>query len=192
MTDFGTRTGQGDMLKADYDADQNGVVDSVPGHHASHESGGSDEIDISGLTGTTPTALLADTTPGRVLREMLFAIDNGTNPNTLYCFSNARWNHTPIAVVDNIAKGATTGGFTLSADGTVLTITTDLLEGNVIMAIASIYRNVCNTIVTAVLNHSSNTILIRLSNAASGAILDLTALVDTGPTYLTVLYITDA
>lgn len=74
MTDFGRRTG--DMNKATYDADESGVVDDSEkldgstkaqvqdhtpkthshtdppqGHHASHEVGGSDEIDLSGLSG---------------------------------------------------------------------------------------------------------------------------------------------
>lgn len=51
MTDFGRRAGLGDMTKAVYDADEDGVVDAAPAHKTSHEDGGSDEIDLTGLVG---------------------------------------------------------------------------------------------------------------------------------------------
>lgn len=52
MTDFGRRFG--DMFKSTYDTDQNGVVDeveAVPAHKTSHQNGGSDALDCSGLDG---------------------------------------------------------------------------------------------------------------------------------------------
>lgn len=73
MTDFGRRAGQGDMLKSVYDPNEDGVIalaqteadmtkaayDPVinalialaAAHKTQHQSGGSDEIDVTGLTG---------------------------------------------------------------------------------------------------------------------------------------------
>lgn len=75
MTDFGRRSGVGDMLKSVYDPDLDGViataqtqadmtkavydtdddgkVDAIDEHASSHQDGGSDEIDATGLTGKT-------------------------------------------------------------------------------------------------------------------------------------------
>jgi hypothetical protein len=54
MTDFGKRTGEGDMLKSVYDTDDSGVVDdseATAAHKANHQNGGSDEISVAGLAG---------------------------------------------------------------------------------------------------------------------------------------------
>ncbi|RLC81854.1 MAG: hypothetical protein DRJ03_19710 [Chloroflexi bacterium] len=54
MTDFGRRTGEGDMKKSVYDTNDDGVVDvaeSTPTHANSHEAGGTDEISVAGLSG---------------------------------------------------------------------------------------------------------------------------------------------
>lgn len=51
MTDFGRRTGIGDMLRTIYDPDHDGVVDAIPSHKTSHQDAGSDEIDCAGLAG---------------------------------------------------------------------------------------------------------------------------------------------
>lgn len=73
MTDFGRRSGGGDMLKtvydpnndgviataqteadmtkAVYDPTDDGVVDSVPAHKTSHQDAGSDEVAATGLVG---------------------------------------------------------------------------------------------------------------------------------------------
>ena len=49
MTDFGRRSGVGDMLKSVYDANDDGVVDEVPAHKISHQDAGSDEVSLAGL-----------------------------------------------------------------------------------------------------------------------------------------------
>lgn len=51
MTDMGRRAGPGDMKKEDYDVNEDGVVDEVIAHKASHQNGGSDEINVAGLSG---------------------------------------------------------------------------------------------------------------------------------------------
>lgn len=51
MTDMGRRAGPGDMKKEDYDTNEDGVVDEVIAHKASHQDGGSDEVSVAGLSG---------------------------------------------------------------------------------------------------------------------------------------------
>ncbi len=58
MTDMGRRAGPGDMKKEDYDVNEDGVVDEVIAHKASHHNGGSDEVNVAGLSGA-----LADEQP---------------------------------------------------------------------------------------------------------------------------------
>ena len=65
-------------------------------------------------------------------RTMQLKIEDGTNANTIKCTTLSLFNHSAISVVDNIAKGATTSGFTLSADGFTFKIENSILEGTVI------------------------------------------------------------
>lgn len=61
MTDFGRRSGSGDMLKSVYDTNEDGVVDAAAAtaaHKTSHQNGGTDEISVVGLSGE-----LADNQP---------------------------------------------------------------------------------------------------------------------------------
>jgi len=58
MTDMGRRAGPGDMTKEEYDVNEDGVVDEVIAHKASHQNGGSDEVNVAGLSGA-----LADEQP---------------------------------------------------------------------------------------------------------------------------------
>jgi len=190
MTDFGRRVG--DMLKSDYDVNEDDVVDQVIGHHESHESGEDDEIDCTGLTGAVGPAILGDGTAGRVLRQLLIGISNGTNDYTLKCNTFNRFNHTPISTVDNIPKNATTSGFTLDSGGTTLTIEASILEGNVLMAIASIYSTATGAALDPGVRPLSNDIVIVLSLESNGVAQDITDIVDAGNIYLTILYITDA
>jgi len=51
---MGKRSGGGDMLKATYDTDENGLVDTaqaLPDHAEDHENAGDDEITVTGLSG---------------------------------------------------------------------------------------------------------------------------------------------
>ena len=51
---MGKRSGGGDMLKATYDIDEDGVVDTtevLPDHAEDHENAGDDEISVTGLSG---------------------------------------------------------------------------------------------------------------------------------------------
>ena len=214
MTDFGRRTGTGDMLKSIYDADEDGViavaqteadmtkavydtdddgyVDGLADHAELHEDAGDEEIDVTGLVGTTPLAILGDATAGRALRIIDFTVDNGSNASTLKCTVTNHFNGDAIAETDNIAKDATTGHFTLDAAGQRLTIEVAGLSGNVIAATGFIVRNKSGTAHTAHLHRTGNDIYILLRGIDSGSAADWTVPVDTGAIYLQITYITDA
>lgn len=49
MTDMGRRPG--DMFKADYDPDEDGLITAAEAHKTSHQSGGNDELNATGLVG---------------------------------------------------------------------------------------------------------------------------------------------
>jgi hypothetical protein len=134
-----------------------------------------------------------DGTKSRVLRQIQLTMDDGTNANTLKCTVASLWNGDTIAVTDNVAKGATTGNFTLNAGGTELLVEAAGLSGNCVMAQGGVADNPSTTTLNGYnIKAGSNDILITLSNNA-GVDQDLTALVDAGaPLELYILYLTDA
>lgn len=215
MTDFGRR--QGDMNKSVYDQDDDGTVDNSEklqgsnktevqdhtpkshthtdppiAHKTSHQTGGSDEINVTGLTGTTPGALLGDGTAGRKRRVSRLFIKDGTNSATLKCQVVNRWNGDAIAETDNIAKGATTGNFTLSADGQTLTIKASGLSGNVVCCEGFMYYNACTIDVLPDVYPSGNDIVINIFTTPQGSAQDITSLANGGFIYIYIPYITDA
>lgn len=133
-----------------------------------------------------------DTTSGRVLRQVFINVDDGTNANTLKCNVGNLWNGDVIAVTDNVAKGATTGNFTLSAGGSQLIIEKAGLSGNVVMAhghLAYDQSGTANPVVSV--EASANDIMVEYMTGAAAQ--DLTAAVDAGaPIEFYVLYITSA
>ncbi len=137
-------------------------------------------------------AILGDGTKGRKFRAIYLYIVNGTNASTLKCTVGDRFNGDTIGETDNIAKDATTGNFSLDASGAVLTVEAAGLTGNVIFAFGQIVKNAGGTAATVLAYASGNDIAIIIRDAASGANLDITTLVDTGEIHLDILYITDA
>jgi len=133
-----------------------------------------------------------DGTGGRILRASYLRIDNGTNASTLKCQLYSRWNGDAIAETDNIAKGATTGHFTLSSDGQTLKIEASGLSGNAIYSLGTIYGNYSTTDLIGNVRTESNDLVVRLRNSNTGANEDMTVLVDTGLIYVEIFYITDA
>ena len=129
--------------------------------------------------------LLSDGTAGRVLRMGRLTIADGTNPNTIKCTFTNEHNATAIAVTDNIAKGATTGSFTLDAGGTVLTFFDNVLgcHGFVVSGIA-------NNIYTAGVNKSGTAISARLRSATTNQ--DLTVLADSDTYTISIIYTTSS
>jgi len=132
-----------------------------------------------------------DGTAGRILRLSYLEIDDGTNANTLKCKLSNRWNGDTTAETDNIAKGATTGDFSLSADGETLTIKASGLTGNALGTLVNLYDNRTNVYLAAVGWAIYNNINILARESKTGVKQDFTVLVDTGKMYLKILYITD-
>ncbi|MBA7607363.1 hypothetical protein ES703_14522 [subsurface metagenome] len=183
---------EADMTKAVYDSIIGALVALAADHSAQHESGGSDALNVTGLTGTTPRALLGDAHSGRVLRELRLAIDDGTNANTLKCTLSDRWNSTNQSAVDNISKGTTTGGFFLSGTGQQLVIGSAILEGLPRMAIGVTHKNNNTADTTPAIVSSTDSILVYLFHVTGGTMFDMTDFADNGLIHLNILYITDA
>jgi len=139
------------------------------------------------------SAILGDATEGRLLRQVQLTIDNGTNANTLKCTVASLWNGDAIGTTDNVAKGATTGNFTLDAAGEYLIIEKTGLSGNVVMAQGTLASNPGGTVATLDCLDTTNDIKLALRNSSASTLLDLTALVDVAaPIEIYILYITDA
>lgn len=174
-------------------ADVLSLAGLTPGlHKLTHKLGGSDPIDVTGLPGAGGAALQVDGTVGRVLRFSTLTITYGAQADTLKCTLGARFNGDAIALTDNIAKGQTTGHYTLDANGVFLTIEAAGLTGNVVAAFAMVYINQCQTDLTPYSNAVSNDILLKCTKTLDGTDIDLTAAAQAGHIYLYVLYITDA
>ena len=161
-------------------------------HKASHENGGADEIDCSGLAGTGGAGILGDGTAGRVLRAMFIVIEDGTNVDTIKVRCGILWNGHVVAQQDNIVKGATTGVFSLSANGSQLHLEVAALGVNVLSAISQLKVNPTNIQFRAPARVSSSRIRLEFTGTNSGAAQDMTAVWGSGELIVDVLYITDA
>lgn len=149
-----------------------------------------EEIAIVGALTTHPIG--GDGTAGRILRGTRLAISNGGLAATLECSMSSEWNGDIIASTDNIAKGATTGDFSLSAGGTTLTVEASGLSGNVVYVFGVVYRNYSTTNLTTYVRVGTNDIVLSIYNSTTGTTLDITTLVDTGSIYMLIFYITSA
>jgi len=172
--------------------DDSGDPRTPSAHKASHQDGGSDEISVAGLVGTTPRAILGDAVAGRVLRCSYIFFDNGTTDLTLKCTLVALFNGDAIAETDNIAKDATTGHFALNAAGTQLIILNTGLTGEARMAMANIMINATAQSLLAYPGMHADGIRLELQGISNGTPKDLTTLVDLGDVYVEILYITHA
>ena len=143
------------------------------------------------LGAMTKDPIGGDATAGRTLRGSRIQIKNGSNAATLKCTVDSRWNGESIAEVDNIAKGATTGGFTLNAGGDTLIIEAAGLTGNVVYAFCILQYNVSGTDLTIEAIAYINDIKLGAYNSKTGAVLDMTILVDTGQMNIDIFHIND-
>ena len=137
-------------------------------------------------------AILGDATKGRNMRIFKLWIQNGTNGVSLKCKTDQEWNGDVIGEVDDIIKDATTGDWTLDADGKNLKIEAALLSGNVVGAMATMAANLSQTDLTIWARNNANDIVVGVYNTSAGDLMDMTTLVDTGPIIMQILYITDA
>jgi len=178
------------------DTEQKGLMSSV---HANRVAGLQYIGDVKPsavqwglLAELTTHPLGADGTAGRIPRGIVLKIDNGTNAETLKCTVIDLWNGDAIAETDNITKDATTGNFSLNADGTQLRIKASGLTGNVVFVMGILHQNASGADLTGSVSRISNEILIMLPHSTTAVHQDITTLVDTGKMYLTIFYITDA
>jgi len=212
MTEMGRRVGTGDMLKSVYDSDEDGVIavaqteaDMVKGiydpviaviqalladHKTRHQSGGTDEIDVTDLTGTTPNALIASPPAGKVIRLATFYVSDGTNAGTIKCQQFSIWNADAIAEVDNIGKGATVGVFSLSADGQKLVVDAAGFSGNIKFCILDIYKCSAQTVPSIYPEKYGNSIRYHFYDHDTGAGIDISAEIGTGELRCVLAYIT--
>lgn len=133
-------------------------------------------------------ALKTDGTAGRVLRVSEITIEDGTAADTLKCTVASIWNGDAIATTDNIAKGATTGNFTLDAGGTALTVDTTAT----VTALGLKSFNSAGPFLDCDVRGAANDIQIVLRNPTSGAAQDICGHVNNGMIKIFLLYITSA
>jgi hypothetical protein len=137
--------------------------------------------------------LMEGASTGRnVFRAIRLVVNDGTNASTIKVRATDHFNGDVIAEVDNIAKGVPTGGFTLHAAGTLLTIEASLLTGNCVgVPMIVIPYNATGTFYSAEGNASANDIAISVYTV-SGAQTDITTITDSGRFDVYVQYVTDA
>jgi len=136
-------------------------------------------------------AVLGASTITTHFRSSWISLKNGTNANTLKCQVGSRYNGDNITETDNIAKGATTGNFTLSADGYNLKIEAAGLTGNAYYAMGMIFNNNSGTDLEVSFSAFVNDVALIVRTAGSTTPLDLTVLVDTGDMHFDFFYLTD-
>lgn len=184
----------GDMRKSVYDTDNSGIVDSAeatPAHKTSHEAGGTDELDLTGLTGAGADKITGDGTTGLVLRQSLFTIQEGTNANTIWCRLLSVENGDTIAAQDNIGKGDTTGNFEFASNGYSVRAKAAGLSGNCVFAWGTKRRQHLAADSFNSVQPSNNDILLGTFYDNAGNEVDLTTLASGWRFDFIVTYITD-
>ena len=124
------------------------------------------------------------------LRFSQVLIDDGTNAATLKITVTNLWNGDAIAETNNVAKGATTGNYQLSAGGNYLDVNDSGLTGVPVFADMVVTANGTGTAILARSTIDGNDIRTYFTNAATGADVDLTTLVDSGVIYIRLMYLT--
>jgi len=157
----------------------------------------SEKTKLTGIeTGADVTAnhseILGDGTVGRVLRLTQIQITDGVDANSIRVDTNigngAGWNGLSGNSVNNLAKGGSSGIFSLDVNGYGLSLD---VTGNAVAAFATV-TSVQDTGLTAYARVYSNNVQLWLYK--SGTVQDLTSYVDTvsGTIYIHVFYITDS
>ena len=149
--------------------------------------------DTQTALGIKTDAIVGDATAGRVLRAIYITIMNGTNASTIKPSSTAIWNGDGNAEENNLGKSGDTGVFALDAGGNTLTLKNGGISGDAIAVLStSIRYNYCGTVLTVYAQKIAAGISLGVANAATGADLDFTVLVDTGTIEIYITYLTSA
>ena len=124
-------------------------------------------------------AILGDGTSGLILRKNLFRVKDGTNANTIKCYSNSAWNGSSFAEEDNIGKGLQVVNFSLDAAGSRVTMLNSAFLGTPVAILSSeiIYNSGGEdvTLNAYVDGASNNDVKLYFRHAITGAVYDLTA-----------------
>jgi hypothetical protein len=137
--------------------------------------------------------VLEGTTAKAVLRTSSITMKDGTTGVSLKCTLGTTWNGDVIAEVDDIAKSDSGSGFTLSADGTTLTIEAASLSGSTFYVLqTTFWWNDTGTDYASRVSFSAAGIILKLTARGSSTALDLTTIMDSGDISLFITYITNA
>ncbi len=132
-----------------------------------------------------------DGTAGRVSRMLRLSIENGTNAATIKPSTASKWNGDVNAAENNLGKSGDTGVFELSVNGDILTIGATGISGDALGAIATIAYNDQASVLQCSCTIAGAGIVCYFSIAGTGAVADLTALIDVGGTlWVDILYVT--
>ena len=134
-----------------------------------------------------------------VIRRMVLAIDDSATANEIKCDISNDWNGDDTGGwVDEIGKGEVKFPFFLSGNGDAIVIyksygASSFLSGNALAVIsADILTNETGTNLIVDCYAQNNNISVVLRDAASGASVDITSLVDGGKQLIVgITYITD-
>ncbi|MFH1230611.1 MAG: hypothetical protein V1709_03855, partial [Planctomycetota bacterium] len=133
-----------------------------------------------------------DATGGRVLRVIKINITDGTNATTIKPSSVSLWNGDANVAEDNLGKGGDTGVFTLSVNGMLLGLEGAGISGNPIAILSTDVSYNGSGVAVTVYGYVSGNMYFEFRGISSGAVADLTTLVDTDDLELVVAYLTSA
>ncbi len=131
-----------------------------------------------------------DGTPGRVLRNSYITLKDATTAGKLKVSLTSTWNGNTIAEVDDLTKGATSGGFSLNAAGTLVTIESVPPTTCVAVLAAWIQSNASGVALSADAVAFADDLCVAVHNNGTGVLQDLTTLVDTGDITIRLTYLT--
>ena len=124
-------------------------------------------------------------------RTSSMVIDNGTTGVSLKCTLTSKWKGDAASAVDNIAKNATTGIYSLSSDGKTLTLLNTGITGDAIAVLsASIISNASGTALIAQVYQTASGIAFVCYDTTGAKLQDLTTLADTGAINILFSYVT--
>jgi hypothetical protein len=172
-------------------------VDKVDGYDISQALATTDGPTFDHVHVTTPASgnlVGSGATAGAILRCMYVLIEDATEAAHIKCSTVSQWNGDANAAQDNIGKDAVdTGVWNLVATGRSLKLLDAGITGTLVGVLAAhLLINFSATALTVNPTIVSSALSLRFYNAATGADVDLTTLVDTGMIYVQVLYLTTA
>jgi hypothetical protein len=138
--------------------------------------------------------IAGDSTAGRSLRMSTFSLGDGGDAGTVdFTAGTSIFNGDTWSSLDNLADGASSGAYSLHANGDIVTISADSLTGAAVAVLhAYVDKNTSGTIVNVQGSVSSGDIVLQFLNATSGADIVLKTLSDAAEELkINIIYVTD-